>query len=116
MSARDPQVTLHQIRDAALRAREVCANKTLGALRADWQAVAALERFIEILGEGVKRLPSDLLERYPAIPWKEIAGTRDRLIHGYDEVDLQVLWDAVDKDIPELLNTIEKMLQDRPGM
>ncbi len=79
---------------------------------ADWLATAAMERFLEILGEGVKRLPMDLRSKYPSVPWKEIAGTRDRLSHGYDDVDLQVLWDAVQKDVPMLLATVQQMLLD----
>jgi uncharacterized protein with HEPN domain len=91
MSAHDPQATLRQIRDAARRAQQICADKTLETLLTDWQATAALERFIEVLGEGVKRLAPSLRDRYPAVPWKEIAGTSDHLSHGYDDVDYQVL-------------------------
>lgn len=112
MSARDPQVTLRQIQDAARRLQSICADKTLEMLLADWQATAALERFIEIVGEGVKRLPVELRARHPSVPWKEIAGTRDRLSHGYDDVDYQVLWDAVQKDVPALLGTVEQMLRE----
>ena len=79
---------------------------------ADWQATAALERFIEIVGEGVKRLPMELRLRHPSVPWKEIAGTRDHLSHGYDDVDDQVLWDAVQSDVPELLLTVGRMLKE----
>jgi uncharacterized protein with HEPN domain len=112
MSARDARVTLLQIQEAARRLQEICVGKTLETLIADWQATAALERFVEIMGEGVKRLPLDLRERYPAVPWKDIAGTRDRLSHGYDDVDHQVLWDAVQTDVPTLLATVEQMLKD----
>jgi uncharacterized protein with HEPN domain len=91
MSVHDPRATLRQIQDAALRTREICAGKTLEELVNDWRASAALERFIEIIGEGVKRLPSELRDRYPGVPWKEIAGTRDHLSHGYDDVDYQVV-------------------------
>jgi uncharacterized protein with HEPN domain len=87
-------------------------GQELGVLLADWQATAALERFIELLGEGVKRLPMDLRALHPSVPWKEIAGTRDRLSHGYDDVDYQVLWDAVQKDVPALLATVEQMLKE----
>ncbi len=116
MSVRDPRVTLRQIQDAARRLQMICAGKTLAQLLADWQATAALERFLEIVGEGVKRLPLDMRSRYPAVPWKEIAGTRDHLSHGYDAVEHQVLWDAVQNDVPALLVTVEQMLQelDRP--
>ena len=112
MSAHDPQVTLLQIQDAARRLRIICDGKTLEELLADWQATAALERFIEIVGEAVKRLPLDLRSRYPSVPWKEIAGTRDRLSHGYDDVDYQVLWNAVRDDVPALLVTVQQMLND----
>jgi len=112
MSVHDPKATLRQIRDAARRAEEICADKTLEGLLMDWQATAALERFIEIVGEGVKRLPPGLRDRYQAVPWKEIAGTRDHLSHGYDDVDYQVLWDAVKTDVPVLLATIAQMLND----
>ena len=114
MSLPDPRVTLRQIEETAGRLRTICAGKTLEQLLADWQATAALERCIEIPGEGVKRLPLELRDRYPKVPWKEIAGTRDRLSHGYDDVDYQVLWDAVQKDLPVLLATVEQMLQDLP--
>ena len=112
MSVHDPRATLRQIQDAARRLQMICASKTLEQLLADWQATAALERFIEIVGEGVKRLPLDLRLRHPSVPWKEIAGTRDHLSHGYDDVDYQVLWDAVQKDVPALLVTVEQMLKE----
>ena len=112
MSAHNPQATLRQIQDAAGRLQMLCAGRTLESLLDDWQATAAPERFIEIMGEAVKRLPMDLRVRYPAVPWKEIAGTRDHLSHGYDDVDYQVLWDAVQNDVPKLLATIEQMLNE----
>jgi uncharacterized protein with HEPN domain len=73
-----------------------------------------LERFIEIIGAAVKRLPTELRDRYPNVPWKEIAGTRDHLSHGYDDVDYQVLWEAVQNDVPALLATVRQMLDDLP--
>jgi len=95
MSAHDPQAPLRQIQDAAHPLQSICAGKTQEPLLADWRATAALEGFLEIVGEGVKRLPMDLRARHPAVPWKEITGTRDHLSHGYDHVDYQVWWDAV---------------------
>ena len=111
MSRHDPKVTLLQIRDAAGRAQEICLEfDKLESLVADWKATAALERFIEILGEAVKRLPVDFRKTYSDVPWKDIAGTRDHLSHGYDNLYYQVLWDAVQTDIPLLLGTVEVTL------
>ena len=109
MSRRDPRITLAQIRDAAEKARALCAAHTLDSLLADWKATAALERCIEIVGEGVRRLPNEL-KQCDYIPWKDIAGTRDRLIHGYDLIDHRVLWDAVHINVPRLIEAIDELL------
>ncbi len=100
MSKHDPRVTLRQIEDHARLAQTTCAGKALPELLADRPAQLALERALEILGEAVKRLPVELLERYPAVPWKLVAGMRDRLSHGYDEIRHDVLWNTVQQDIP----------------
>ena len=87
-------------------------GQNLGAVAGRLAGDRALERFLEIVGEGVKRLPMDLRAQYPSVPWMEIAGTRDHLSHGYDDVDYQVLWDAVQKDVPALHATVEQMLKE----
>jgi uncharacterized protein with HEPN domain len=65
MSAHDPKATLRRLQDAARHAQAICAGSTIEDLLNDWQATAALERFIEIVGEAVKRLPAELRGRYP---------------------------------------------------
>jgi len=112
MSKRDPKVTLRQIIDYARHAQELCMNNSLSQIVADWQKRAAFERVMEVLGEAVKRLPSSLTSRYPAVDWRAIAGMRDRVSHGYDAVDYAVLWQAVQKDLPGLYRTVERMLKD----
>jgi uncharacterized protein with HEPN domain len=112
MSKHDPKITLHQISDYALRARELCAQNELPEILTDWQKRAAFERVMEVLGEAVKRLPPELCRRYPAVQWKLIAGMRDRVSHGYDAIDYATLWDTVRDDVPGLLATVEQMLKD----
>ena len=112
MSKHDAKVTLRQIADFARQARAICAGKTLPGLYADWQALLAFERAMEILGEAVKRLPAELRDRYPVVQWKLMAGMRDRLSHGYDEIRHDVLWNAVQLELPPLLATVEQMLRD----
>ncbi len=78
----------------------------------DDKTVFAVIRAIEIIGEAVKNIPEDIREKYPEIPWKGMAGMRDKVIHGYFGVDIKVVWDTVKKRIPELKPLFEKMLEE----
>ncbi len=65
---------------------------------------------MEIIGEGVKNIPQILREKYPKIPWKDMAGMRDRLIHEYFGVKLEVVWNTVKEEIPDLKPKFQKIL------
>ena len=112
MSKHDPKVTLRQIEDYARHAQALCAGKTLAEIRADWRDAFAFERVMEVLGEAVKRLPDEFRTRYPGVDWRGIAGMRDRVSHGYDTVDYDVLWKAAQERVPGLLATVGQMLRD----
>jgi uncharacterized protein with HEPN domain len=71
----------------------------------------AITRLVELIGEAASKYPKELQEGYPQIPWPKIIGTRNRLIHGYDFIDYDILWNAVTTNIPQLLNELEKILQ-----
>jgi len=66
-------------------------------------------RRLSIIGDAVKNIPDDIRKRYPKIPWKQIAGMRDILIHEYFGVNLKRAWKVIEKDIPELKETVQKI-------
>ncbi len=77
--------------------------------QSDPKTLYAVIRCIEVIGEAVKRLPDNLRDKYPDIPWKAMAGMRDRLIHGYDVVDNEIVWNTITLTIPTLIEKFSKI-------
>src|SRR3989344_5883077 len=69
-------------------------------------------RRLEIIGEAVKNIPDSFRKKYPEIEWKEIAGTRDRIIHAYFIVDLNIVWEIIKKDLPKFKKEIKKIISE----
>jgi Uncharacterized conserved protein len=79
---------------------------------ADKKTVNAILRSIEVIGEAAKRVPDDVRAQYPQIPWKEMAGMRDKVIHLYFSVDNETVWLVVKERIPSLQPLIEQIVRD----
>lgn len=82
--------------------------------KADKKTVYAVIRCFEVIGEAVKKIPEEIKKRYPEIPWKKMAGMRDKLIHEYFGVDYQTLWKTIKEKLPELkpgLDEIRKAMK-----
>ena len=69
-------------------------------------------REIEIIGEAVKNVSKDIRKSYPEVPWQDIAGMRDKLIHGYFGVDIEKVWDSAKEDLPVLKEQVKGILKD----
>jgi len=65
---------------------------------------------LTVIGEAISRLPVDLRERHPQVPWRQIIAVRHRIVHAYFDLDLQILWDAAIGDIPELRRQVHEIL------
>ncbi len=72
----------------------------------------AFVRSLEIIGEAVKNIPNDFREKYPEIPWKEISGMRNKLIHEYFGVNYKIVWKTVKEDIPWLMQKIKQLMDE----
>jgi uncharacterized protein with HEPN domain len=105
-------VRLRHILDAAKKIVEYTEPIERDDLDKDEKLALALVRLLEIVGEAAKAVSSDFRLNNPQIPWREIAGTRDRLIHGYYDIDLDIVWQIVSEDISLLITAIEAILAD----
>lgn len=72
----------------------------------------AVVRNIEIIGEAVQQLPKEFIARYPSIPWRKIAATRNKIIHEYFGLKLDVIWKTIQNDLPELRKQLKEVLKD----
>jgi len=79
--------------------------------KSDDKTSSAVIRKFEIIGEATKNLPNTIKDKYPQIPWKDIAGMRDKLIHAYSEVDLNLVWITIQKRLPELQAFLDDVLK-----
>ena len=78
----------------------------------DFRIHYAVVRALEIIGEATKRLPSSLRVEYSTIPWRGMAGMRDRIVHGYDMVDYEIVWNTVKEVIPRVRPLLQQILVD----
>ena len=78
----------------------------------DNKTLDAIIRCIEVIGEAAKNIPDDIRNKYPSIPWRDMSGIRDKIIHSYFKVDYETVWLVVKEEIPKLKPMIVKVLED----
>jgi uncharacterized protein with HEPN domain len=104
-------VLLRDMLDHARKAVAAVDGKTRADLAKDAVLAAALERFVEVIGEAASKVSATTRGEVALVPWSEIIGMHNRLVHGYASVDLDVVWAVATKDHPDLVAALEAKLQ-----
>lgn len=114
MSRRDDTTLLRDMIEAAGSAVAAIEGDGASAVAEDHVRALGMVKCLEIVGEAASRLSPDLRGRYPAIPWGQIIGMRNRLVHAYFEIDYEQVWRALSDDIPPLIEQLQKILAENP--
>jgi len=115
MSKRDPTVRMRHMLDYATEAVDMAKGKSEEDLAGNRMLFLALIHLVEMVGEAASQVPSDTQASYSGIPWSKAVGTRHRLVHGYDSVDLKVLVGTIHDDLPLLIEELKRVLPPAPG-
>ena len=99
------------MRDTVQEVVSFTRNKSHDDLTKDRVLNLALTRLLEVLGEAATRVPEEFRKKYPELPWQQIIGLRNRLIHAYDQVDLEIPWEIVSEDLPRLSKQLDQIIQ-----
>ena len=112
MSRHEDTVSLRQMLDHIEEAVALAQGRTRNDLESDRVFFLALLKLVEIVGEAATRVSQATQAAHPDLPWREVIGTRNRLIHGYDAVDYDILWEIVATDFPPVAEQLRTVLED----
>ena len=111
MSKRDPRLLLVDIIESANKIDRYRTGLSKSDFLVDGKTSDAVIRNLEIIGEAVRQLPSEFKDNHTGIPWSQIAGLRNRIVHDYAGVDLELVWEIVENSLPDLTDRIAALLK-----
>jgi uncharacterized protein with HEPN domain len=115
MARRDDGIRLRHMLDHAREAIAIVEGRSRADLDRDRLLELGLVRLIEIIGEAAARVTIEFRSAHSTVPWPAVVAMRNRVVHGYDEVDLDVLWDTVREDLPPLVTVLDELVETDGG-
>ncbi len=109
---KDDSVRIRHILDAAREAIRFADNRSRTDMDTDRKLNLSLVRLLEIIGEAARGISEEFRQTHSDLPWNKMIGMRDRLIHGYFDVNLDVVWETITEDLPSLVAQLEKIVGD----
>jgi uncharacterized protein with HEPN domain len=109
--SRDPLLFLEDIEKSCNKVVRYTEGRSKNQVFEDDVRADAILLNLHIIGEAAKKLPADLRERHPGVAWREIAGLRDLIAHAYFALDADIIWDAVERDVPALLVAVREIIR-----
>ena len=109
MSKHDDHVRFHDMLTMARKARVFCEGKTLADLHRDELLAYGVSRCLEIIGEAASKISQSTRSKFPSLPWQEIIGMRNRIVHDYTKIAYDIVWETVQNDLPPLIAELEKI-------
>lgn len=109
MSKREPEILLDDIRTAIEKIRRYTSGLDETSFLGDEKTTDAVVRNLEIIGEAATQLSADFKKQHPVIPWSQISGLRNRIVHDYAGVDLRLVWHILQTAIPDLAGQIARL-------
>ncbi len=110
MSRHEDMVSLRHMRDHAHEAMVLMHGRLQQDLESDRMLELAVVRLLEVVGEAASRVSKKMRDDSDRIPWTQVMGLRNRLIHGYDSVDMDIVWEILHQDIPPLIIELDRLL------
>src|SRR5690349_19288731 len=109
MPRREPRLLIEDMLAAMRKIDRYTSEMDQDMFRKDEKTVDAVVRNLEVLGEAARHLPENFVARHPDVPWRQVTGLRNRIVHDYFGLDLDIVWQAIRHDLPRLKARLEKV-------